>query len=224
MRKLTETELQTIKKRLDSLCLSYLEIYNELLDHYITALEQVSPEEFGTKKEALDEEFAWSVVKKMENELLQTAWREIGIASKSSYKVWDLGAKKIGVLIFSLIALSFTFHLFGPDYFYSLALGSFGGIIILTLFFNWKNLNINWSIAPEKHRPKKVLATALASIFILAFNLINFLAILLPKILINSPFEDFIAVIYLILGTTIFSFSWTIYNAINLKTFKIIKA
>ncbi|ERM84497.1 hypothetical protein P872_25410 [Rhodonellum psychrophilum GCM71 = DSM 17998] len=223
MRKLTETELQAIKYRLDSLSLSYLEIYDELLDHYITALEQVNSEEFKTKKEALDEEFAWSVVKKMEKELLKTAWREIGIASKSSDKLWNLGVKKIGVLILSLIVLSFTFHLFGPDYFYALALGSFGGIIFLILFFNRKNLNLTWSIAPEKHRPKKVLATALISISVLVFNLIHFLAILLPKILINSPYEDFSAIIYLALGAVIFAFTWTIYNTINLKSFKLNK-
>lgn len=224
MRKLTETELQTIKKRLASLQIAYIEINDELLDHYITALEQVSPEEFESKKEDLDDEYAWSVVKQMEKELLKTAWKEIGFASKSSYKVWNLGVKKIGILILSLIVLSFTFYLFGPDYFYALALGSFGGVIFITLFFNRKNLNLTWSISPEKHRPKKVLAFALASILILSFNLIHFLAILLPKILINSSYEDFIPIIYLTLGTVILAFTWTIYNAINLKTFKIIKA
>ncbi|MDO9553438.1 hypothetical protein [Rhodonellum sp.] len=223
MRKLTETELQAIKDRLSSLYIAYCEIYDELLDHYITALEQVSSEEFKTKKEALDEEFAWSVVKKMEKELLKTAWKEIGIASKSSYKLWSLGVKKIGGLIVALLALSFTFHLFGPDYFYALAVGSYGGIIILILFFNRKNLNLTWSIAPDKHKPKKVLVTALTSISVLVFNLIHFLAILLPKILVNSPYEDFSAIIYLALGAVIFAFTWTIYNAINLKSFKLIK-
>lgn len=70
MRKLTDIELQTIKDRLVSLQITYLEIYDELLDHYISALEQVDPEDFDDKKEKLDEEFAWSVVRGMEKDLL----------------------------------------------------------------------------------------------------------------------------------------------------------
>ena len=54
-RELTDSEFQSIKDRLDSLSLSYIEIYNELLDHYVTALEQVEPEEFADRKEMLDD-------------------------------------------------------------------------------------------------------------------------------------------------------------------------
>jgi len=222
MRKLSDIEMQIVKDRLDRLLITYVEIYDELLDHYVTALEQLPAEEFHTKKEALDDELAWSVVRGMEKQLVKTAWREIGIASKSSYKVWKLGAKKMGILVLSLIVMTFTFQLFGSEYFYALAVGSFGCLMFLIIYLNRKNLSLNLSIDPEKHRPKKVLTTALLSISVLALNLVNLIAVLLPKLLVNSSYEYLIPFIFLSLGTLILTFSWMIYNTIDLKNLKTI--
>ncbi|PRY88187.1 hypothetical protein [Mongoliibacter ruber] len=57
MRTLTETETQTIKTRLDRCLIAYQEIYDELLDHYISALEKVSVEDFLKVKEEVNEKF-----------------------------------------------------------------------------------------------------------------------------------------------------------------------
>jgi hypothetical protein len=95
--------------------------------------------------------------------------------------------------------------------------------MFLIIFLNRKSLHLTLSIAPEKHRPKKVLPTVLLSIFVLAFNLVNLLAVLLPKILANSPYEYLIPLVFLSLGTMILAFSWMTYNSNDLKTFKTIR-
>jgi hypothetical protein len=222
-RTLSGMEIQILKDRLDRLMISYVEIYDELLDHYITALEQFPAEEFQTKRESLDDEFTWSVVRGMEKQLVKTAWREIGIASKSSYKVWKLGAKKMGILVLSFILMGITFQLLGPEYFYALAIGSFGCLMIVIIYLNRKNLHLTFSLAVEKHRPKKVLPSLLLSLFVVAFNLVNLLAMSLPKILDNTSYEYFTPYIFLSLGILILAFSWMIYTACDLKNFKIIR-
>lgn len=223
MRQLSDNEIQILKERLDRLLIAYVEIYDELLDHYITTLEQFPAEEFQIKKESLDDEFTWSVVRGMEKQLVKTAWREIGIASKSSYKVWKLGAKKMGSLVLSLALLASIFQLFGPEYFYILALSSFGCLMILIIYFNRKNLHLSFSLAVEKHGPKKILPTILVGMFIWGFNLVNILAISLPKLLVNTSYEHLTPFIFLSLGVLILAFCWMSYNTIDLKNFKIIR-
>ena len=222
MRKLSDIEIQILKERLDRLLIAYVEIYDELLDHYITALEQFPSEEFQTKKQLLDDEFAWSVVKGMEKQLVKTAWREIAIASKSSYKVWKLGAKKMGILIFSFFLFASIFQLLGPEYFYALALVSYGGLFILIIYLNRKNLHLSFSLAVEKHRPKKVLPTLFMSLNFFALNIVNLLAVSLPKVLVNSSFENLIPIIFLSLGVLIMAFCWVTYNTIDIKNLKTI--
>lgn len=46
MRTLFENEIQLIKARLDRCLIAYQELYDELLDHYISALEQAPEEDF----------------------------------------------------------------------------------------------------------------------------------------------------------------------------------
>lgn len=220
MRKLSDNEIQILKDRLDRLLIAYVEIYDELLDHYITALEQLPSEEFQTKKQLLDDEFAWSVVKGMEKQLVKTAWREIVIASKSSYKVWKLGAKKMGILFLSFILMGITFQLLGPEYFYALALASYGSLLILIIYLNRKNLHLTFSLAVEKHRPKNVLPILFMSLNFFALNTVNLLAMLLPKILVNTSYEYFTPFIFLSLGVLIMAFCWMTYDTIDLKNLK----
>lgn len=143
MRKLSEIETQIIKDRLDRCLIAYVEIYDELLDHYISALEQTAEEKFENKKEALDDEFSWSVIKQMEKDLQKTAWREFISATKSSYKIWALGWKKIGVLIFMVVILIPVFHFAGEEAFYILTLMFFVILMGSSIYFNRKKIQIH---------------------------------------------------------------------------------
>ena len=144
MRKLSEIEIQTIKDRLDRCLIAYVEIYDELLDHYISALEQTPEEEFDRKKEALDDEFSWSIIKQMEKDLQKSAWKELMFASKSSYKIWTLGWKKVVVLILMVVILVPVFHFIGEEYFYLVALMFFVILMGSSVYFNRKKYGFNY--------------------------------------------------------------------------------
>jgi len=108
MRKLSELEIQKIDQRLKSLKIRYIEIYEEIRDHYITALEQVSLEKFDAKKEVLDDEFAWSVVRKMEKELSKQVSKQVLVAQLEFLKFWNHGIKGLLIALVGLSAIVIT--------------------------------------------------------------------------------------------------------------------
>jgi hypothetical protein len=108
MRQLSELEIQKIDHRLKSLQIRYIEIYEEIRDHYITALEQVSLEKFDAKKEVLDDEFAWSVVRKMEKELSKHVSKQVLVAQLEFLKFWNHGIKGLLIAFVGLTAIVIT--------------------------------------------------------------------------------------------------------------------
>lgn len=91
MRTLSETEIQTIKTRLDRCQISYQEVYNELFDHYVSELEHASEEEFPHRKEALDHAFNWSTIRQMEKQQVTLATRDLDklLLSKISLQIFN---------------------------------------------------------------------------------------------------------------------------------------
>jgi ABC-type multidrug transport system fused ATPase/permease subunit len=115
MRKLSELEIQKIDQRLKSLKIRYIEIYEEIRDHYITALEQVSLEKFDAKKEVLDDEFAWSVVRKMEKELSKQVSKQVLVAQLDFLKFWNHGIKGLLIAFVTLTALVISIFSIPPS-------------------------------------------------------------------------------------------------------------
>ncbi|MGY6741595.1 MAG: hypothetical protein ACXIUQ_02590 [Cecembia sp.] len=221
--KLSENEIQTIKTRLDRCLIAYQEIYDEILDHYISALEQELEENFFKKKEELDDTFSWSVIKGMEKDLQKMAWKEFTKVVLSSLQLWKLGwLKIIAILLVSIVGyLAFLYA--GPEYFYTISLISIGMLLVAIIYYHRKDIGLNFSLDPSKHQPKKVLQTTVFFSFIFAFNLINLFAQLIPKLLKNSSYEQFTPLVFLTLGSFLIAITLTIYQSINLKTLKLIK-
>jgi len=115
MRKLSELEIQKIDQRLKSLKIRYIEVYEEIRDHYITALEQVSLEKFDAKKEVLDDEFAWSVVRKMEKELSKHVSKQVLVAQLDFLKFWNHGIKGLLIAFVGLTALVISIFSIPPS-------------------------------------------------------------------------------------------------------------
>ncbi|MCH7397634.1 hypothetical protein MM236_06520 [Belliella sp. DSM 107340] len=224
MRKLTDTEIQTIKDRLDRCLIAYAEIYDELLDHYISALEQTPEEEFDCKKEALDDEFSWSIIKQMEKDLQKVAWRELMNTAKSSFKVWSLGWKKIGILILTAVILIQIFYFAGEESFYIVVMMFFVILMGSSIYYNRKKYGFTLSLSPGKHQPKHVLAATFFGSQGLIFGIIHLSAQLLPMLLLNTPYEHLTPFLLLSLGMIILAYSWLVFTTINLKTFKLIKS
>lgn len=223
MRALSKNEIQTIQERLDRCLIAYQEIYDELLDHYVSALELASVEEFHQKKEELDDAFSWSVIKRMEKDLQKMAWKELMKTMKSSYMVWNLGWQKIGVLIFMTLILIPVFHFAGEEAFYIVAIMFFVILSGSVLYFHRKKYRLSWSLAPEKHQPRHVMAVMFFSSQVFVFSIVNLSAQLLPKLLKNTLYEYFTPILFLLLGNLILAFSWVVFTSINLKTLKLIK-
>jgi uncharacterized membrane protein YczE len=223
MRTLSETEIQTIKTRLDRCLIAYQEIYDELLDHYISALEKVSEEDFLKVKEELDDAFSWSIIKRMEKDLQKMAWKEFTKAALSSFQIWKLGWTKLVTLLLVSTVAFFAFKFVGPEYFYTMALAGIGLTLMAILYFHREEFRFSFSINPSKHRPKKVLQTTVTLSFVFAFNVINLFAQLIPKLMEGTPYEHFIPIVFLTLGSILMGMTLTIYQSINLKTLKLIK-
>jgi hypothetical protein len=115
MRRLSELEIQKIDQRLKSLKIRYIEIYEEIRDHYITTLEQVSLEKFDAKKEVLDDEFAWSVVRKMEKELSKHVSKQVLVAQLDFLKFWNHGIKGLLIALVGLTALVISIFSIPPS-------------------------------------------------------------------------------------------------------------
>ena len=116
MRKLSDLEFNSIQTRLESLQIGYVEIYDELLDHYISQLEKKDVSDFKKEFENLNETFAWSVVKGMEKNLEKQTNKLIAKIQWESLKIWKFSPNDFftGLLIAGLMFISFlTFKLEG---------------------------------------------------------------------------------------------------------------
>ncbi|TXE04034.1 hypothetical protein [Algoriphagus aquimarinus] len=93
MRKLSAQEFDRIHTRLKSLYIRYTEVYEEIFDHYCTTLENVSEAESIIVLTQLNETFAWSVVKGMDQELEKNVSKQVWVAQLEFLKFWNHGLK-----------------------------------------------------------------------------------------------------------------------------------
>ncbi|SIS85384.1 hypothetical protein [Belliella pelovolcani] len=222
MRKLTDIEIQIIKDRLDSLSLSYIEIYNELLDHYVTALEQVDPEGFVEKKEMLDDEFAWSVVRDMEKELLKNVSQELQGSQLEALKFWKMDFWRVlGVFIYTTF-LMMTYQFVSLDVMMVFSFLPALGILIVLLYHSGNYFSFN--LDPNYHRPRNVILQAALGRYQLVLNFSNFFFMLSSIILNNNGLQNWAMLMMLIYSTILNLYSLSLYSSINLKTFKLIKS
>ncbi|MGY6520371.1 MAG: hypothetical protein ACXIUD_01490 [Mongoliitalea sp.] len=223
MRKLSETEIQTIQTRLDRCLIAYQEIYDELLDHYISALEQESEENFLKKKEELDDTFSWSVIKGMEKELEKSVWKEFLRTARSSYQVWTLGWKKLGILLLVGLLATPVFQLTGPEGTYIVSALILFSLVGFSIYFNKNKYGFSWSLAPSVHKPRYVLAQQFFGSHLFIFGITNLFAQLIPNLLTNTPYAYLIPYFLVSFSIILLACCWVTFNAINLKTLKLIK-
>jgi uncharacterized protein YlaN (UPF0358 family) len=73
MRRLSPIELEWIHTQLKNLHIRYSEVYEEIFDHYHSALEECSEDNSDQFLYKLNEDFTKDTVKKMERELLKVS-------------------------------------------------------------------------------------------------------------------------------------------------------
>lgn len=221
-RTLTDTEIQAIKDRLGSLNVSYLETYHELMDHYVTALEQVEREEFDRKKESLDEEFAWSVVRDMEKQLLNYVSSELKNSQLESLKFWKMDFWRVFGIFTYTVLLIVVYKTISLDVMMAFAFLPVFGVITALLYLSG---NYFWfSFKPSYFRPRNVILQAALGRYWFVLNSGNFFFFITSIILDNNGLEHSAMILMLFYSTLLNLNALSLYHSINLKTFKLIKS
>ncbi|WP_194774399.1 hypothetical protein [Pararhodonellum marinum] len=222
MRTLSENEIQSIKTRLNLRLIAYQEIYDELLDHYVTALEQVAPEEFASKVEALDNEFAWSVVRGMEKELLSSVSHQIQNSQLAALKIWKLDWWKVlGIFTYTFF-LVMVYQFISLDVMLVFSILPVVGILVALLYHSGNS--ISFSRDPKNHRPKNVILQAALGRYVLIFNFLNAFFMVTATFLNIHGFESWAMVLMICYTTILNIYALSLYGCINLRTFKLIKS
>lgn len=219
MRKLTEIEIQSIKDRLDSLSLSYVEIYNELLDHYVTALERLEPEEFEDKKEMLDEEFAWSVVRGMEKQLLNSVSNQLQNSQLEALKFWKMDFWKVlGIFCYAAFLIS-VYRFISLDVMFAF---SFLPIFVVfgALLYHSGNY-FSLTLDPKYHRPRNVILQAAFGRYALVYNFLNAFFFICYTFLNIQGVALWPMLLLVLYSTVINLYALSLYGSINLKTLKL---
>lgn len=219
MRTLSPEEIARIDQRLESLKILYLEIFHELRDHYFTELEKKPEEEFFATFQQLNESFAWSVVKKMEKELLKNVSRQLSKSQWEALKFWKLDFTKVLSVLLYLSVIVLGYEFFGNDT--ALALSFLPPLFMMVVLLY--HAGLYFSLDPNYHRPRKVLIHAALGRYTLLFNLLNAFMVLTSLILNRSGLEN-LALIFLILYTGFLSlYALSLFASIDLENLKVIK-
>ena len=133
MRTLSSQEITRIDQRLESLKIQYLEIYQELRDHYFTELEKKSSEEFEPTFDQLNETFSWPMVKLMEKGLKKSAEKRIKEMQWEMLKFWKPDNPDFHIAPLSILLILPMFVLFDVEG-VTLLMGIIGVLGILISF------------------------------------------------------------------------------------------
>ncbi|MDG1278583.1 MAG: hypothetical protein P8O16_14970 [Algoriphagus sp.] len=134
MRKLLPIELEWIHTRLKSMQIRYSEVYEEIFDHYCFALENTLAEDSPKIIAKLNEDFAWSVVKRMDKIRRKASNQQLNKMQLETLKIWNLKGTSL-ILLFIILAISISIsYWLGTFAFISwVGIVGFSGIILLYL-------------------------------------------------------------------------------------------
>ncbi|MCH6199359.1 hypothetical protein MMU07_07210 [Aquiflexum sp. LQ15W] len=219
-RRLYNIEIQTIKDRLNRLQIAYVEIYDELLDHYISSLEQFPASEFDKKREALDDEFGWSVVRSLEKELLNAVSKELKNSQLEALKIWKLDVLKVMGIFSYASFLLIIYHLISLDVMMIFSFLPALGILVALLYHSGNYFSL--SLDPNYHRPRNVILQAALGKYVLIFNFFNAFFVFTSIFLNNIGLESWAMVLMIFYTTFMNIYALSLYGSINLKNFKLI--
>lgn len=127
MRKLTSREIDNIHARLKSLQIQYTEVYEELFDHYHSALEETSETKSHEIFQKLNKDFSQQVVGKMEKALRQASKKRTTQLQIESFKFWKYDIS-ISLSLLAILAIS----VFLAFYFGKYILSAWVGMCVVT--------------------------------------------------------------------------------------------
>jgi len=159
MRTLSKSELDQVQNRLSALQIYFEELYDELYDHYISELEKIPEAEFQKTMVRLNESFAWSIVRKMEQNIRKTSNQEVSKMQLDSLKFWKKDQFNWFLVIVMITLSAGSYMLFKLE-------GLFNCIAILcivTAVYVWfrQGRGLSLNLDPKKQKPVKMLNAAI---------------------------------------------------------------
>jgi hypothetical protein len=219
-RALTSQEIASIRSRLDSLRILYIEIYDELLDHYIAALEQVSSEEFENKKQELDDEFSYATLRKMEKELYKNMSVRVRTEQFNALKFWKIDRKKItGILTYVLLLLG-AYEWLSLEAMMTLCYLAPLVLFLVVIFHSRKSLSFN--LKANDHKPAKIILRITVIQYLAFITVLNGLFQILTAFFKSHGMSSWALFAGIIYAALFNMWGLSLINSFNLKTLKLI--
>ncbi len=221
MRKLTEQELNQVKKAIAAKELSSAEILLEIYDHYVSHLESVESSEFEKELFELEQKFKYSYCHALQAKFVKASKKEIFNLQWSIFKTYFTWPKFIATVVFLILYTLFWIEVENKTK-AQLLIIPIVSIVILSAWIYYCSFKKVSDIKKMMNSPKSIQSSLLSSIM-LQLSLITSsfnLMIMLPN-LFDLP--DFMDSTYFIAGTLALfliyvSYSLTLYEAWKIKS------
>ncbi len=209
MRTLTEDQRNLLKTHLSKTYIEYVELYDEIYDHYASAYEQ-GENDFESVLNNLDEQFTKEYINDNKTKLSKNIYKKVLALYKKeaiAFLLWPqiiisvLAVAIIMFLVYLLPYSTFLYYVLIPA-------------MLLSLFpYLYFSIQIHRKlILPLNLKSASYEATnKIGSVVVIAFNFLNFISIIVRDNTSdsNNPY---------ILGVSVLLFGW--YSVITLKVFK----
>lgn len=221
MRKLSEQELDQIKKAISAKELTSAEILLEIYDHYVSHLEGFESSKFEEELLELEEKFSYSYCHALQSKFIKASKKEIFNLQWSIFKTYFTLPRFLATALFLVFYFLFWMDVANKTK-VQLLIIPIVAIVILSAWIYYRSFKKVSKIKQMIASPKGIQSSLLASIMMQlslitsSFNLM----ILLPKVF-DVP--NYMESPYFIAGTLILffiyvSYSLTLFEAWKLKT------
>ena len=112
MRNLLEKEIVSIHTRLKNLKIQYTEVYEEIFDHYHSALEENSEDISEGVFQKLNSDFSEDTVRKMEESVERSSKKLIELLQWNELKFWNNNVEFTTCQVLFLSGLALMFYYF----------------------------------------------------------------------------------------------------------------
>ncbi|MGY6559426.1 MAG: hypothetical protein ACXIT9_09095 [Nitritalea sp.] len=177
--KLTEKNIETLHYHINAKQIPYIEVRDEVLDHYLSALEQEEERSMEEVLAELDQTFNWSTIRQMEKHQLGLAAKKLNHLLLTTLTS-QIPNKIAFAILALLLALNYSLYSFiGYPSFANLTL-----LMVFTLLALAAYASRNIPFLSEQNKTKKAIHEAAFKKHLSYFNILN-VVLLIPSILLS---------------------------------------
>lgn len=177
--KLTAKYIETLHYHINAKQIPYIEVRDEVLDHYQTALELEQKRSMEEVLNELDQTFCWSTIRQMEKQQVTLATRDLDKLLLTKISLQNFNKLTIGILAL-LLALNYSLYCFMG--FHSFANLTLLMVFALLAFAAYASQNIPFLLVQNK--AKKAIHEAAFKKHLFYFNVLNFV-LLVPSFMLH---------------------------------------